>query len=157
MWVNFTSRVAFVALLVAYAASLAVGWSYAGAVPFVGPAGQALAADRRRRPSPRRLAGVAAALALGRNDWPWESAAAQRYLAFFTVLGLGASVVVGVRLLARVLDVLLGAAGSWADNRAFLFGAGWSVAFSLWVWAYHGLTWLKYRRRRASAPGAARG
>lgn len=157
MWVNFTSRVAFVALLVAYAASLAVGWSYAGAVPFVGPAGQ------------RSLLTGAAALALvawpvwllhwrwARNDWPWESAAAQRYLAFFTVLGLGASVVVGVRLLARVLDVLLGAAGSWADNRAFLFGAGWSVAFSLWVWAYHGLTWLKYRRRRASAPGAARG
>ena len=49
MWVSFTSRVAFVALLVAYAASLAVGWSYAGTVPFVGPAGQRCSLDQRRR------------------------------------------------------------------------------------------------------------
>jgi hypothetical protein len=151
MWVNFTSRVAFIALLVAYGASLVVGWSYAGAVPSLDPAAQ------------RSLLTGAAAVALvawpvwllhwrwARNDWLWESAAAQRYLAFFTVLGLAASVVVGVRLLTRVLDVLIGTAGSWADNRAFLFGAGWSVAFSLWVWAFHGLTWLKYRRHQAAA------
>ena len=156
MWVNFTSRVAFVALLVAYGASLAVGWSYAGAVPLLGPEGQ------------RSLLTAAAAVALvawlvwwlhwrwARNDWLWESAAAQHHLAFFTLVGLGVSVVVGVQLIARVLNVLVGVAGSWADNRAFLFGAGWSVAFSLWVWAFHGLTWLKYRRRRAAAPGTAR-
>lgn len=50
---------------------------------------------------------------------------------------------VGVQLIPRVLNVFVGAAGS--------------VVFSLWVWAFHGLTWLKYRRRKAAAPGAARG
>jgi hypothetical protein len=157
MWVNFTSRVAFIALLVAYAASLAVGWSYAEAVPFVAPQAQ------------RSVLTAAAAVALvawpvwllhwrwARNDWLWDSAAAQHYLAFFTVVGLGASVVVGVQLIARVLNVLIGSAGSWADNRAFLFGAGWSVVFSLWVWAFHGLTWLRYRRHKTTAAVAVRG
>jgi hypothetical protein len=153
MWVKYNSRVAFVALLVAYGASLAVGWSYAAAIPLLGPAAQ------------RSVLTSAAAIALiawpvwllhwrwARNDWPWESVAAQRHLAFFTVVGLGASIAVGVQLLARVFNILIGSAGSLADNRAFLFGAVWSVAFSLWVWAFHGLTWLRYRRHKAAARG----
>jgi hypothetical protein len=151
MWTNYASRVAFVAMLVAYGATLAVGWSYAAAIPGVSP-------DRQQA-----VLTSAAALALvawpvwllhwrwARNDWLWESEQAQYHLAFFTVVGLAASVVVAEQLIARVLNVLAGAAGTWADNRAFLFGATWSLVFSLGVWAFHGLTWLKYRRRKTAA------
>ena len=78
----------------------------------------------------------------------------RRATSFFTVLGLGVSVVVSMQLLARVLDVLLGIAGSWAKTTATSLFGGLVGRLSLWV--CHGLTWLKYRRRRASAPGAQR-
>jgi hypothetical protein len=149
MWVKYSSNVAFVALIYAYAATLLVGWSWAGEVPFVAKEGQASV--------------FTAALSVLLVAWPiwlvhwlwavrswvWESEAAQYYLAFFTLVGLGAAVVVGVQLIQRLLGLALGTAGpTWNQSASFLFGATWSVVWSLAVWAYHGLTWLTYRERR---------
>ena len=120
--------------------------------------GPAFAADRRRRAGPHRLAGVAAALALGGattgpGSRPRRSATSPSSPSSAWAPACSSACACWL----RVLDILLGAAGSWADNRAFLFGAAWSVAFSLGVWAFHGLTWLKYRRRMVSAPGRGGG
>ncbi len=149
MWVNYASRVAFIALLVAYGASLAFGWAYAEAIP-----GLSAEAQHSVLTSAAALALIAWPLWLlhwvwTRKDWLWDSEQAQYYLAFFTVVGLGASVIIGVQLLARVFNIMGGTAGSWADNHAFLFGATWSVVISLAVWVFHGLTWMKYRKFKA--------
>lgn len=149
MWIRYTTIVSFIALCVAFGASLLVGWSLAGQVPGVqGPAQMSTLAR-------------GAALAIiawpiwfihwrwARRDWLWESMTAQYYLAFFTISGLIASVVIGVQFLARLLEVLLGAQLVNTDNVSFLLGALWSTLFSLWLWVYHGRIWLAHRRRVA--------
>jgi hypothetical protein len=153
-WVKYTSNVAFLALIFAFGATLLVGWSWAGQVPFIGsdPASQNAALT----------AGLTALIiaapiwlvhwAWASKSWVWESPTAQYYLAFFTVVGLGAAVFVGVQLINRLLNLLTGVPGlTWEGSASFLFGAAWSVAWSLALWAYHGFTWLKYRERRRAA------
>ncbi len=157
MWVKYSSNVAFVALLFAYAATLLVGWSWAGEVPFVTRADQQTALT-----TSLAVLIIAAPVWLvhwlwASKTWVWESETAQYYLAFFTVVGLGAAVVVGVQLVQRLLSLLVGAPGlTWGQSAAFLFGAAWSVAWSLAVWAYHGLTWLRYRERRRAVAAPVR-
>jgi hypothetical protein len=41
----------------------------------------------------------------------------------------------------------------WDGSSHFLFGATWSVLWSLALWAYHGFTWLQYREKRRAAAG----
>ena len=146
MWIKYTAFVSFVTLFIGYFAALFVGWSLAQAVPLVSPERQ------------QNVLAVSAAIAILflptwfihwrwlRRDWSWESQGAQNYLLFFTAMGLGASGIIGVQLLARLLNIAMGAR-SLTGSQQFLFGAIWSVAWSLWLWIYHGRTWLAHRRR----------
>jgi len=147
MWIRYTIIVSFIALCVAFGASLLVGWSLAGQVPGVQGPAQMSALAR------------GAALAIiawpiwfihwrwARRDWLWESATAQYYLAFFTICGLIACAVIGAQFISRFLEVLLGAQSLDNDTLSFLLGALWSTLFSLWLWVYHGRIWLAHRRR----------
>jgi hypothetical protein len=146
MWIKYTGFVSFVTLLVGYIAALFVGWSLAESVPMASPERQ------------QNILAVSAAVALlflptwfihwrwVRRDWSWESPGAQNYLLFFTAMGLGASGIIGVQLIARLLNIAMGAS-SLGGSQQFLFGAIWSMAWSLWMWIYHGRTWLAHRRR----------
>jgi len=146
MWIKYTGFVSFMTLLVGYIAALFVGWSLAEAVPWASPERQ------------QNILAVSAAIAILflptwfihwrwlRRDWSWESPAAQNYLQFFTAMGLGASGIIGVQLIARLLNIAMGTS-SFGESQQFLFGATWSVAWSLWLWIYHGRTWLAHRRR----------
>ena len=108
MWIKYTAFVSFVSLLVGYFAALFVGWSLAQVVPAVSPERQ------------QNVLAVSAAIAILflptwfmhwrwlRRDWSWESQGAQNYLLFFTALGLGASGIIGVQLLARLLNIAMG-------------------------------------------------
>jgi hypothetical protein len=150
MWVRYASFVSFVALLLAFSATLMAGWSYAEAIP-------RFSTEQQR---PILIYSIAIALIawpvwavhwrMVLQDWLWESKNAQNYLIFFTAAGLGASVIIGIQLLARVLGILTdpGHNGTWESNRAFLIGASWSVAWSLGLWTYHHRTWINLRRGR---------
>jgi hypothetical protein len=151
-WVKYTSNVAFFALLFAYGATLLVGWSWAQAVPFVDPQSQAALLN-----ASLTVLIIAAPIWLlhwiwASKSWVWESKTAQYYLAFFTIISLGAAVVIALQLIFRLLNIFTGQGEYTFENSSqFLFGAAWSVAWSLAVWAYHGFTWLKYRERRKLA------
>jgi hypothetical protein len=151
MFNKYASFVSFLTLLIGYFAALFVGWSLARAVPFTSPERQ------------QNILAVSAAITILflptwyihwrwlRQDWSWGAQATQRYLQFFTALGLGASGVVGVQLIARLLNIAMGAR-PLAGSEQFLFGATWSVAWSLWLWIYHGRIWLAHRRQSVSEP-----
>ena len=153
MWIKFIALVSFVSLLISYFSILFVGWSWAEFVPWIGASGQ------------RDVLIVSASLAIiffplwllhwrvARRHWTWESKVAQNYLLFFTAMGLGASVVVGVQLLVRLMRLGAGTGGSFAENQDFLFGAAWSVIWSLWIWMHHGWVWLDSRRQTAATDG----
>ncbi|MFN8458916.1 MAG: hypothetical protein U0401_30415 [Anaerolineae bacterium] len=155
MWIRYSAIVAFFTLLIAYAATLMVGWSFAQAVPWTDAAGQL------------SLLTSSAAIAIvswptwfihwrwAKRDWLWESTGAQKYLLFFTLLGLGASGVISVQVITRLLDIAVGTK-TLATSQSFLTGGIWSVAFSLWLWIYHGRTWLTHRRRGSDAPSQSR-
>lgn len=146
MWIKYTAFVSFMTLLVGYFAALFVGWSLARSVPLVSPERQL------------NVLAVSAAIAILflptwfihwrwlRRDWQWESQGAQNYLLFFTAMALGASGIIGVQLLARLLNIAMGTV-PLVGSEQFLFGAAWSVAWSLWMWIYHGRIWLAHRRR----------
>jgi hypothetical protein len=158
-WVKYTSNVAFIALLFAYGATLLVGWSWARDVPFFSRASQ----DSIFTASLAVLI-IAAPIWLNHwiwavKSWVWESETAQYYLAFFTIISLIAAVVIGLQLIIRLLSLLMGQGGfTWETSSHWLFGATWSVVWSLAMWGYHGFTWLKYRQRRSAriepTPGA---
>jgi hypothetical protein len=147
MWIRYTTVASFIALCVAFGASLLVGWSLAGQVPGLRGA--------------EHMTSLARGLALAviawpiwfihwrwaRRDWLWESSTAQYYLAFFTICGLIACAVIGAQFIARFLEVLLGTQPLNDDTSGFLLGALWSTLFSLWLWVYHGRIWLSHRRR----------
>jgi len=155
MWLRYASVVSFVSLLLAYGATLALGWSYAEAIPQLRPDQQQLGL----------IYAVAVAVIawpvwlihwyLVQRDWLWESRYAQNYLIFFTLIGLVASVVIGVQLLGDAMQVAVGRT-SWERERAFLLGACWSVGWSLAVWVYHGQAWLQHRRGRNRASESQR-
>jgi hypothetical protein len=155
-WIKYTSNVAFLALLFAYGATLLVGWSWAREVPFSSPESQ----DAIFTGSLAVLI-IAAPIWLihwiwAIKSWVWESDTAQYYLAFFTIASLGAAVVIGLQLIMRLLQLAMGQGGyTWDNSSHFLFGAAWSVVWSLAMWAYHGFTWLKYRQRRSARGEAA--
>jgi hypothetical protein len=147
MWTRYTIIVAYIALIIAFGSALLFGWSLAGAIPGMS------ASD-----NPTILARSAALTLVAwpvwylhwrwaRRDWFWGSQAAQYYLAFFTIIGLIGTVVVGTQLLARLLEVLFGARPPQEDSTGFIFGALWSTIISLWMWIYHGRIWLEHRRR----------
>jgi hypothetical protein len=150
MFVRYTTIVSFIALVVAYGASLFVGWSLAGQVPGV--------RDVEQLSILARSAAVAIVAwpiwfihwRWAKRDWLWESASAQYYLAFFTICGLIASVWIGMQFLTRTFEVLLNAKPLNNDAISFLLGALWSTVFSLWLWVYHGSIWLQHRRRAAA-------
>jgi hypothetical protein len=145
MWIKYTAFVSFTTLLIGYFAALFVGWSLAEVVPWASPERQ------------QSILAVSAAIAILflptwyihwrwlRQDWSWENQGTQNYLQFFTARGLGASGIIGVQLIARLLNIAMGSS-SFAGSQQFLFGAIWSVAWSLWLWIYHGRIWLAHRR-----------
>jgi hypothetical protein len=151
MLVRYSAIVSFVSLLLAFFALLFIGWSIAGVVPFLGPDGQ------------RWLLAYSAAVAAvlvpvwlihwrwARQNWAWDSLLAQRYLVFFSAMGLGASVVVGVQFLARVINLVSGIGATWSESRDFLLGGGWSVVLSLLVCWYHGREWMTQRHKGPAA------
>jgi hypothetical protein len=154
-WVKYTSTVAFIALLFAYGATLLVGWSWAGAVPFVE---QTPAAQSSILSGSLAVLIIAAPIWLihwiwASKTWVWESETAQWYLGFFTVISLGAAVVIGVQLAKGLLDLALGQGKDISGH--WYFGATWSVVWSLAMWGYHGFTWLKYRERRSARTESA--
>lgn len=146
MWIRYTSVVSIISLAVAYAATLFVGWSLARQVPGVRDADQL------------SLLAYCAAIAFiawpiwflhwrwAQRDWLWESDRAQYYLAFFTIIGLIATAVIGVQFIARFFEVMLGARSLDNDTTGFLLGALWSTVFSVGLWVYHGSTWIQHRR-----------
>jgi hypothetical protein len=155
MLVRYSVVVSFVSLLLGFFAVLFIGWSIAGVVPWLEPSGE------------RTLLVYSAAVAAvllpvwgihwryARQNWAWDSPLAQRYLIFFSAMGLGASVVVGVQLLVRVMNLLAGLGPTWGESRDFLLGGGWSVVLSLAVCWYHGREWMTTRRSRAAAATAS--
>jgi uncharacterized protein with PQ loop repeat len=152
MWLRYASVVSFVSLLLAFGATLLLGWSYTQTMPVLNPEQQKLLL----------MYSVAVAVIawpiwiihwyLVRQDWVWESRFAQNYLIFFTVIGMVASVVVGVQLLVVLMKVAGGE--SMESHQNFIIGAGWAVAWSLAVWLYHGVSWVRHRRirNRSSEP-----
>jgi hypothetical protein len=147
LWVRYTTIVSFIALLAAYSSSLVIGWSLARAVPGVAQTEQ--------------LALLARSLAiaiiawpiwilhwrLAQRDWLWESSAAQKFLAFFTVVGLLASVFIGFQFVSGFIEFVLGTLEATLDAVSYLLGAAWSTLVSLWLWVYHGRIWIHHRRR----------
>lgn len=147
MWVRYTIVVSFLALLVAYVATLFVGWSLAGQAPTLGAPDQISVLARNAA-----LAVVAWPIwALHwywtKRDWQWESITAQIYLAFFTIFGLAATVWIGLQFVTRTFEVLLGTRTADGDTAGVLLGALWSTVFSLALWIYHGRLWLAHRRK----------
>jgi hypothetical protein len=147
MWVRYTIIVSFTSLVVAYGASLFVGWALAGQAPDGDAASQMGILARSAA-----FAVVAWPIWFihwrwAKRDWQWESSAAQIYLAFFTICGLIASVWIGMQFLTRTFEVLLGARSLDNETMGYLLGALWSTVFSLWLWLYHGRIWLAHRRR----------
>jgi CDP-diglyceride synthetase len=154
MWIRYTSTVSIISLAVAYAATLLVGWSLARQVPGV------------RDTEQLSLLAYGAAVAIiawpvwflhwrwAKRDWLWESDRAQYHLMIFTVIGLIASAIIGAQFIARFFEVLLGARTLNNDTTGFLLGALWSTVFSVWLWVYHGSTWVQHRRstRQAQRP-----
>ncbi len=147
MWIRYITVASFIALCVAFGASLLVGWSLAGQVP-------GLYGSQHMTALARGLALAVIAWPIWfihwrwtRRDWQWESTTAQSYLAFFTICGLIACTFIGAQFAARLLDVLLGTQPIRSDTAGFLLGALWSTLFSLWLWVYHGRIWLAHRRR----------
>jgi hypothetical protein len=151
MLVRYSAIVSFVSLLLGFFALLFIGWSVAGVVPFLGPDEQHWLLVYS--------AAVAAVLVpvwlihwrWARQNWAWDSPLAQRYLVFFSAMGLGASVVVGVQLLARVINLVSGTGATWSESQDFLLGGGWSVVLSLFVCWYHGREWMTQRHKGAAA------
>lgn len=148
MFIRYTTIVSFGSLCVAYIASLFVGWSIAGGIPWL-KNGEELTTVARS------LAALLIALPIWilhwrwtQRDWNWDADTSQLYLAFFTVIGLGATMFVGAQFISRVLEWLLGVPQG-KDQISFLFGAVWSTAVSLFMWMYHGGKWWQYRRAKA--------
>jgi hypothetical protein len=150
LWVKYSSVVSVIGLIIAYGATLGVGWSFAEAMPMLSPAQQ------------RNVLATSAALALvfwpiwfihwrwAQRDWLWESRQAQQYLFLFTLIGGGATVIIGVQVIAQLFRIGLGTGATFATSQRFLFGGIWSVAWSLWMWIYHSRIWLEHRRRVGS-------
>ncbi|MCL5997558.1 MAG: DUF5671 domain-containing protein [Chloroflexi bacterium] len=147
MWTRFTITVAYAALLVAYGSALLIGWSLTQTIP-------GISASENPGVLARSVALAVVAWPVwflhwrwARRDWFWESKSAQYFLAFFTAIGLIGTVVIGTQLITRLFEVMLGARPPNEDSTGFLFGALWSTVISLWMWIYHGRTWLEHRRR----------
>jgi hypothetical protein len=147
MWTRYTITVSYIALIIAYAASLLFGWSLAQTVP-------GIAANDNPGIVARSAALMFVAWPIwflhwrwARRDWFWESRSAQYFLLIFTAMGLIGTVIIGTQLITRLFELLLNARPPGDDSTGFLFGALWSTAISLWMWIYHGRTWLEHRRR----------
>lgn len=147
MWARYTITVAFLALAIAYGATLFAGWSIARAVPSV--------ADKDQMSLLARSLAIAIVAwpiwaihwRWARRDWRWDGTISQLYLAFFTIMGLIASAWIGMQFISRLLEVLLGSRAVDSDSISYLIGALWSTLVSLLVWVYHGGIWIQHRRR----------
>ncbi len=150
MFIRYTTVVAFFSLCAAYIASLFVGWSIAGGIPGL------KTSEEHVVTLARSLAALIIAVPIWilhwrwtQRDWNWDATTSQGYLAFFTVIGLGASMFVGAQFISKVLEWLLGVPQK-IDQTSFLFGAAWSTAISLFMWMYHGGKWWQYRKKAKS-------
>ena len=147
MWIRYLTIVSFVSMLATYGSALTLGWSLARNIP-------GLRTDVQAEVLAYSIAITIIATPVwffhwrwARRDWPWGSENTQRYLAFFTVVGLIATVIIGVQFFARTVELLVGTRKADNDSVNYLLGAMWSSAISLGLWLYHGNIWLKIRRR----------
>jgi hypothetical protein len=150
MIVQYAAVVSFFSLLIGYVATLFIGWSIAHVVPFVGDEGQ-------RTVLVTSSAVAAVMLPVWLIHWSWakqhwlaSSELAQKYLVFFSACGLGASVIVGIQLIIRVVNLITGSSGvTWEGSHNFIIGASWSVVLSLAVAWYHGREWMSQKQTRS--------
>jgi hypothetical protein len=152
MWVRYTVTVSFLALTIAYGATLFAGWSMARAVPGVATTEQTSVLARSLAFAIIGWPIWAIHWRWARRDWSWDGTAPQLYLAFFTIMGLVASAWIGMQFISRLLEILFGSRPPDDDSISYLFGALWSTLVSLGLWVYHGAIWLRHRWR----PGDAR-
>ena len=147
MWIRYLTIVSFISMAATYGSALTLGWALARNIPGLRPEVQA-----------EVLAYSIAIMIIAapvwffhwrwaKRDWPWAAENTQRYLAFFTVMGLIATVVIGVQFFARSVELLVGSRKADNDSVNYLLGSLWSSIISLGLWLYHGNIWLKLRRR----------
>ena len=147
MWIRYLTIVCFIAMLATYGAGLALGWALARSIPGI-----------RTEVQAEVLAySIAIMIIAGpvwffhwrwaKRDWPWGNENTQRYLAFFTVVGLIATAIIGVQFFARSVELLVGSRRPDNDSVNYLMGSLWSSCLSLTLWLYHGNIWLRLRRR----------
>jgi uncharacterized protein with PQ loop repeat len=151
MWLRYASVVSFVSLLLAYGATLGFGWSYARVIPGLNDEAQQMLQIYCMAVAIIAWPVWAVHWYLVRQEWNWSSRTTQNYLIFYTVVGLVASVVIGVQLLVKLMDTR----EPWEKHQAFVIGAAWSVAWSLAVWLFHGIAWINHRRGRESTPATS--
>lgn len=149
MWARYTVTVSFLALTIAYGATLFAGWSIARAVPGVASAEQTSFLARSLAIAIIAWPIWAIHWRWARRDWSWDGTTSQLYLAFFTIMGLVASAWIGMQFISRLLEVLFGSKPTDGDSISYLIGALWSTLVSLLVWVYHGGIWIQHRRRAA--------
>ena len=147
MWIRYLTIVSFLSMLAAYGSALTLGWALARNIPI-------LRAEVQAEVLAYSIAITVIAAPVwffhwrwAKRDWPWGSENTQRYLAFFTVVGLIATVIIGVQFCARSVELLVGTRKADNDSVNYLLGALWSSIISLGLWVYHGNIWLKLRRR----------
>ena len=147
MWIRYLTIVSFISMLASYGAALALGWSISRSIP-------GMRSELQAELLAYSIATVIIASPVwffhwrwAKRDWPWGSENSQRYLAFFTVVGLLATVVIGVQFFARSVELMVGSRKADNDSVNYLLGALWSLIVSLGLWLYHGNIWLKIRRR----------
>ncbi len=147
MWIRYLTIVSFLSMLAAYGPALTLGWALARNIPI-------LRAEVQAEVLAYSIAITVIATPVwffhwrwAKRDWPWGSENTQRYLAFFTVVGLIATVIIGVQFCARSVELLVGTRKADNDSVNYLLGALWSSIISLGLWVYHGNIWLKLRRR----------
>ncbi|MCS7055997.1 MAG: DUF5671 domain-containing protein [Thermoflexales bacterium] len=147
MWAHYVITVSFLALAIAYGATLFAGWSIARAVPGVAEADQMSVLARSLAIAIIAWPIWAIHWRWAKRDWNWNGTVSQLYLAFFTITGLIAGAWIGMQFISRLLEVLLGSKAADGDSVSYLIGALWSTLVSLLIWVYHGSIWIRHRRR----------